>query len=91
MTMRLLRKGLAKIVRAGKWTTAIHEAVGLLYGYRYFQVVPSESQLVFLASAEIPQRWLDYLDVDRQIGAAWWTPGGFQTAPRARAALAVEP
>ena len=68
----------AKIVRSGRWATAIREAVGQLYEYRYFQVVSPESALIFLASAEIPGTWLSYLHHDRQIGAAWPTAFGFQ-------------
>jgi hypothetical protein len=81
----------AKIVRGARWATAIREAVGQLYEYRYFQVVPPGSELLFLASAEIPHKWLDYLSRDRQIGAAWRTPDGFQMTARAAAALGIEP
>jgi hypothetical protein len=79
----------AKIIRADKWATAIREAIGQLYEYRYFQVVTPESELLFLASAEIPQNWLDYLDDDRHIGAAWRTADGFQMTARASSALGV--
>jgi hypothetical protein len=81
----------AKVVRGEKWAAAIREAIGQLYEYRYFQVVPPESALVFLASAEIPQKWLNYLDRDRQIGAAWRTPDGFRMTSRAMAALGTRP
>lgn len=81
----------AKVIRAGKWAAAIREAIGQLHEYRYFQVVPAESNLVFLASAEIPGRWLDYLDQDRQIGAAWKSVSGFHVTARAQAALGIEP
>lgn len=81
----------AKVVRSGRWATAIREAIGQLYEYRYFQVVAPLSSLLFLASAEIPKKWLDYLDEDRQIGAAWWSSGEFQLSDRASRALRVAP
>ena len=45
----------AKVIQAERWAAAIREAIGQLYEYRYFQVVPAESELVFLASSEIPR------------------------------------
>jgi hypothetical protein len=80
----------AKVIRGERWATAIREAVGQLYEYRYFQVVAPESKLLFLASAKVPQKWLDYLDQDRQIGAAWRAADDFQLTLRARAALCIE-
>jgi hypothetical protein len=77
----------AKVIRPGRWAHAIREAIGQLYEYRYLQVVPLESRLLFLASTEIPPKWLDYLDKDRQIGAAWRSPTGFLLSERASAAL----
>ena len=78
----------AKVIRAARWAQAIREAVGQLYEYRYFQVVAPESSLLFLASAEIPRMWLDYLDKDRKIGAAWRTTG-FQLSDRALTSLGL--
>jgi hypothetical protein len=80
-----------KVVRGEKWAAAIREAIGQLYEYRYFQVVPPESELIFLASAPIPSNWLEFLDRDREIGAAWRAPDGFQMTSRARAALGSRP
>jgi hypothetical protein len=77
----------AKVIRTQKWAAGIREAVGQLYEYRYFQVVAPDSELLFLASAEIPEKWLDYLDKDRRIGAAWRAGDGFQMTPRAAAAF----
>ncbi len=77
----------AKVIRPGRWAQAIREAIGQLYEYRYFQVVAPESGLLFLASAEIPQRWLDHLDKDRKIGAAWWSAEEFRLSDRASKAL----
>jgi len=77
----------AKVIHSGRWARAIREAVGQLYEYRYFQVIAPESKLLFLASAEIPQRWLEYLDQDRNMGAAWRSTGGFQLSNRASKAL----
>jgi hypothetical protein len=79
----------AKVIRAARWAPAIREAVGQLYEYRYFQVVAPESSLLFLASAEIPRDWLDYLDKDRKIGAAWRTTGGFLLSDRALTVLGL--
>ena len=76
------------MIRAARWAQAIREAVGQLYEYRYFQVVAPESSLLFLASAEIPRMWLDYLDKDRKIGAAWRTTG-FLLSDRALTSLGL--
>jgi hypothetical protein len=79
----------AKVIRAGKWAHAIREAIGQLYEYRYFQVVSPQSSLLFLASAPIPARWLDYLDHDRKIGAAWRSDHGFELTDRGKRALGI--
>jgi hypothetical protein len=79
----------AKVIRAGRWAHAIREAIGQLYEYRYFQVVSPESSLLFLASTPIPARWLDYLDHDRRIGAAWRRDGGFELTTRAGRVLGI--
>jgi len=77
------------VIRTGRWAHAIREALGQLYEYRYFQVVPPESRLLFLASAEIPPKWLDYLDKDRNVGAAWRSASGFLLTDRASTALGI--
>ena len=79
----------AKVIHSGRWARAIREAVGQLYEYRYFQVVSPDSALIFLASTLIPQRWLDYLELDREIGAAWRSKDGFQLSTRASKALGI--
>jgi hypothetical protein len=79
----------AKVIRAGRWAHAVREAIGQLYEYRYFQVVPPQSSLIFLASTHVPTRWLDYLDRDRRIGAAWRSDDGFALTNRARKALGI--
>jgi hypothetical protein len=82
----------AKVIRPGRWAAAIREAIGQLYEYRYFQVVAPQSRLLFLASTDIPRKWLDYLDKDRQIGAAWRiSQGEFLFTDRARKMLGVSP
>ncbi len=77
------------MIRGSKWSTAIREDVGQLYEYRYFRVVAPETGLLFLASSEIPRKWLDYLEHDREIGAVWRAAGGFEMTPRANAALGI--
>jgi hypothetical protein len=79
----------AKVIRTGRWAHAVREAIGQLYEYRYFQVVSPESNLIFLASAQVPARWLDYLDRDRKIGAAWRSKDGFTLTNRAVKALGI--
>lgn len=82
----------AKVIRPGRWAAAIREAIGQLYEYRYFQVVAPQSGLLFLGSTDIPRKWLDYLDRDRQIGAAWRSSGGeFLFTDRARKMLGIIP
>lgn len=66
----------AKIV--GRWPSAVREAVGQLYEYRFFSVARPDAGLVFLASEQVPEEWQRYLEHDRGIGVAWRTPGGFQ-------------
>jgi len=79
----------AKVIRTNRWAPAIREAIGQLYEYRYFQVVAPESSLIFLAASKIPEIWLDYLDKDREMGAAWRTSDGFELSDRARTALGL--
>lgn len=79
----------AKVIRTDRWASAIREAIGQLYEYRYFQVVAPESSLIFLAAAKVPQIWLDYLDKDRKIGAAWRTTDGFELSDHALTALGL--
>ena len=79
----------AKVIRAGRWAHALREAIGQLYEYRYFQVVSPQSSLIFLASAPVPERWLGYLDHDRDMGAAWRSDDGFRLTNRAREALGI--
>jgi hypothetical protein len=79
----------AKVVLPGAWANSIRQAVGQLYEYRYFQVVPPDSALVFLASVEVPAKWIDYLDADRGIGVAWRTKDSFELSARARSALGI--
>ena len=79
----------AKVVRPRAWAHAVREAVGQLYEYRYFQVVAPGSTLMFLASTDVPTRWLNYLDTDRRIAVAWRSKDGFTLSARARQALGV--
>jgi hypothetical protein len=80
----------AKLIQPRRWASAVREAVGQLYEYRYFQVVSPESSLVFLASEPVPQRWRDYLDRDREIGIAWRHEDSFQLSDRARRDLGLQ-
>lgn len=74
----------------GEWPTLIRQAVGQLYEYRYFQVVPPDVQLVFLASEPVPDRWAEYLEEDRGIAVAWREPdGGFHLTKRTLAAFGL--
>jgi hypothetical protein len=78
----------AKIV--GKsWASAIRAAVGQLYEYRFFQIVDPDAALIFLASKPVPEPWLEYLERDREIGAAWRDHEGFKLSRRASVALSV--
>lgn len=72
------------------WTVAIRQAVGQLYEYRFFRVVDPNAQLVFLASAAIPDTWSRYLEHDREIGSAWRMGNSFGLSPRARRVLRVD-
>jgi hypothetical protein len=66
----------AKIV-GGRWATAIRQAVGQLYEYRYFKVAAPTCGLLFLASEPIPTRWQRYLEKDRNIGFMWPESGRY--------------
>ncbi len=72
------------------WARSIREAVGQLYEYRFFQVVPPDSKLVFLASGPVPIEWRDYLERDREIGVAWRDVEGFSLTSKARESLGLE-
>jgi hypothetical protein len=76
----------AEIIR-GSWATAVREAVGQLYEYRYFKVADPQSGLIFLVNEPVPAAWLAYLERDRQIGAIWQTHGGFMLSPLANRIL----
>jgi hypothetical protein len=65
----------AKAIR-GTWAQSIRQAIGQLYEYRYFQVVSSAANLLFLASERVPDQWLRYLEQDRKIGVAWMEDDG---------------
>lgn len=69
------------------WPTAIREAVGQLYEYRYFKVAEPRAGLVFLASREVPDAWVAYLERDRQIGCMWPKGRGHVMSPLARKLL----
>jgi hypothetical protein len=75
----------AKTVK--RWAIAIREAVGQLYEYKYFQVVPPEARLVILTTKPIPELWRPYIENDRGIGMAWPEAGGFFVSERAQAAF----
>lgn len=77
----------AKIV--SRWPDAIRAAVGQLYEYRYFRVADPESRLLLLASDPVPNEWLQYLERDRQIGAAWPDGKTFMLSSLAKRALAL--
>ena len=77
----------AKIVE--HWASAIRQAVGQLYEYRFFQLVDPRSALVFLGSKPVPAVWRKYLECDREIGVAWPSRDGFHLTPRARKALGL--
>jgi hypothetical protein len=66
----------AKVVKS--WPTAIREAVGQLYEYRYFKVTDPATELIFLADQPVPADWVAYLESDREMGVMWpSTDGGF--------------
>ncbi len=74
-----------------KWSTSIREAVGQLYEYRYFEVGPKNPNLIFLASEPVPQKWIKYLETDREIGVAWRSDEGFDLSRLARRHLGSRP
>jgi hypothetical protein len=69
------------------WARAVREAVGQLYEYRYFQVVPPTASLIFLASKPVPKGWAEYLETVHGIGCAWFTESGFVLTPLASGLL----
>lgn len=75
----------AKIV--GLWKQAVRQAVGQLYEYKYFQVVPPNSRLVFLADRPVPDEWRQYLEEDRNIAVAWQDGSEFVLSDNAKDAL----
>lgn len=72
----------AKVV-GGSWATAIRQALGQLYEYRYFKVANPSAELIFLADRAVPIDWLHFLESDRGVGAMWPTKTGFHTSSRA--------
>ncbi|WP_278263716.1 hypothetical protein [Nocardia sp. AG03] len=68
---------------------AIRAAVGQLYEYRYFQVVPDDAGLIFLADEAIHPDWCAYLEEDRGIGIAWPDGQRFHLSDLAREYLAL--
>jgi hypothetical protein len=77
----------AKIVKS--WPQATRQPVGQLYECKYFQVVPPDSKLVFLASKEVPHEWRDYLERDRDISVAWREGTGFALSKSCRDAFGL--
>jgi len=77
----------AKVV--GSWPTAVRQAVGQLYEYRYFRVADPRAGLVFLASKPVPDEWVNYLERDRHIGVAWQEGDSFYLTHMARAAFGL--
>lgn len=76
----------AKVVRYS-WAGTIREAVGQLYEYRYFKVARPTSRLILLANQPVPQRWISYLEHDRNIGVMWPTESGYHLTRLAAMAL----
>jgi hypothetical protein len=77
----------AKAVGAS-WPTAVRQAVGQLYEYRYFKVSRPDAGLVFLASKPVPAQWVRYLEKDRGIGVMWPTrASSYELSSLARRAL----
>jgi hypothetical protein len=76
----------AKVIR-NDLPLRIREAIGQLYEYRYFQTCPLESQLVLLADSPIPEVWVNYLELDREIGTMWRVEEDFVLSDRAARAL----
>jgi hypothetical protein len=66
------------------WPSAIREAVGQLYEYRYFKVTEPDAGLVFLASNPVPEKWMRYLEQDRSIGVMWPEGSGYRLSTRAK-------
>lgn len=77
----------AKMV--SNWPSAIRQAVGQLYEYRHFQVVPPKAKLVFLASEPVPEQWATYLEGDRDIAVAWRLDSDFHLTRAAAAAFGL--
>lgn len=75
----------AKVVH--DWPTAIRQALGQLYEYRYFQLVSPNSALVFLASKPVPSKWQNYLERDRGVAVVWRDGTGFRLSAQAQAAM----
>jgi len=76
--------------RGNEWAKLTRQAIGQLYEYRYFQVVSSNSRLIFLASEAVPETWQRYLEDDREIGVVWPASGDDYFLTRlARQALGV--
>jgi hypothetical protein len=71
------------------WPSAIRQAVGQLYEYRFFNVVQPDARLVFLASKAVPHKWINYLEFDRGIVVAWHDGKGFQLSERAITAFGL--
>lgn len=60
------------------WSKATREAIGQLYEYRYFEVgATKDPTLIFVASKEVPDDWVEYLETDRGIGVIWPDADGF--------------
>jgi hypothetical protein len=64
-------------------------AVGQLYEYRFFQVADPRAALLFLSDKPVPQNWVDYLERDRQIGAAWPSGNDFVLTDLAHTAIGL--
>lgn len=55
----------AKVIVSEHWALAIRQAIGQLYEYRFFQVVPPDARLIFLSSRPVPDRWVG-------TGSGYW-------------------
>jgi hypothetical protein len=71
------------------WSVPIRQAVSQLYEYRYFEVVPPDTELLLLIEEPVPDEWLAYLEQDRGIGAFWPIAGGYAGSPIAAKALGL--
>jgi hypothetical protein len=69
------------------WPSAIRQAVGQLYEYRYFKVSDPKAHLVFLADQAVPDAWVTYLERDRNVGVMWPTSSGYRLSRLASRAL----